>query len=79
MGNIIENCPFNISVKLGIIENLHIGQNCTPEEVTTLTALFKEFGDVFAWIYEEMSGIDPSIIVHEIKTCPDAKPFYQKL
>ena len=26
-----------------------------------------------------MLGIDPSIVVHEIKTYPDAKPVYQKL
>ena len=26
-----------------------------------------------------MSGIDPSIIVHEIKTYPNSKPVYQKL
>ena len=26
-----------------------------------------------------MSGIDPSIIIHEIKTYPDARPVRQKL
>ena len=26
-----------------------------------------------------MLGIDPSIVVHEIKTCPDAKHVHQKL
>ena len=41
--------------------------------------LFKEFRDVFAWTYEEMQGIDPSIVVHEIKTYPGAKPVLQKL
>ena len=41
--------------------------------------LFKEFRDVFAWTYEEMPGIDPSIVVHEIKTYPDAKLVRQKL
>jgi hypothetical protein len=32
------------------------------------TELFKELCDVFAWSYEEMSGIDPRIVEHEIKT-----------
>jgi hypothetical protein len=27
----------------------------------------------------EMSGIEPSIVVHEIKTYPGAKPFQQRL
>ena len=68
-----------ISVKLGVSENIFIGQNSSPEELQTYMALFKEFRDVFAWTYEEMPGIDPSIIVHEIKTYPDAKPIRQKL
>ena len=29
--------------------------------------------------YEEIPGIDPSIIVHDIKNYPDAKPIRQKL
>ena len=41
--------------------------------------MFKEFCDIFAWSYEEMLGIDPSIVEHEIQTYPDAKPVQQKL
>lgn len=37
-------------------------------EIQTYKALVQEFCDVFAWSYEEILGIDPSIIVHEIKT-----------
>jgi hypothetical protein len=36
--------------------------------------LFKEFCDIFASSYEEMPGIDPKIVEHEITTYPDAKP-----
>ena len=42
-------------------------------------ALFKEFIDVFSWTYEEIPGIDPFIVVHEIKTYPGAKPVQKKL
>ena len=35
--------------------------------------------DVFAWSYEEMPGIDPSIVVHEIPTYPGAKLMRQCL
>jgi hypothetical protein len=34
---------------------------------------------VFAWYYEEMLGIDPRIVEHEITTYPDVKPAWQKL
>ena len=66
-------------MKLGVSKNISIRQNSSPEEIQTYTTLFKEFRDVFAWTYEEMPGIDPSIIVHEIKTYPNAKPICQKL
>jgi hypothetical protein len=79
MGNISTTIVIDISIKEGIVENINLGANCTPEEVVSYTALFKEFHDVFAWSYKEMPGIDPSIIVHEIKTYPGAKPVRQKL
>ena len=66
LGNISRTIPIDISVKPGIIENIHIGASCTDEEIQTYKALFQEFHDVFAWSYEEMLGIDPSIVVHEI-------------
>jgi hypothetical protein len=56
------------------VEKINLGANYTSDEVVSYTTLFKEFWDVFTWSYEEMLGIDPSIVVHEIKTYPDAKP-----
>jgi hypothetical protein len=44
-----------------------------------LPPLLISFGDVFAWSYEEMSGIDPCIVEHEIKTYSDAKPVRKHL
>jgi hypothetical protein len=79
MGNISTMIIIDISIKEGVMENINLGVNCTPKEVVSYTALFKEFRDVFAWSCEEMLGIDPSIIVHEIKTYPGAKPIRQKL
>ena len=37
-------------------------------------AILEAIQDVFAWSYEEMPGIDPSILVHEIPTYSSAKP-----
>ena len=34
---------------------------------------------MFAWSYEEIPGIDPSIVQHEIKRYENAKPIRQKI
>eukprot|EP00253_Pinus_taeda_P003385 PITA_03385 len=78
-GNISRTIPIDISVKPGIVENIHIGALCTDDEIQTYKALFQEFRDVFAWSYEEIPGINPAIVVHEIKTYSDAKPVQQRL
>jgi hypothetical protein len=70
LGNISHMITVDKSIKEGIVENIQLGANCLVEEVETDTALFKEFCDIFAWSYGEMSGIDPSIVVHEINTYP---------
>ena len=81
-GNMEKNSatiPINISTKPNVVENVHISANFSVEEIAIYTALFKEFCDVFAQSYEDMPGIDPSIVEHEIRTYPDAKPVRQKL
>ena len=72
--NITQMNPIDILAKPDVIEHVHVGQNCSIDESEAYKALFKEFRDIFAWSYEEMLGIDPSIVVHEIKTYPTAKP-----
>jgi len=61
LGNISRTFPIDI-------EKVHIGASCMKDEIQTYTALFQEFRDVFSWSYEQMPGIDPAIVVHEIKT-----------
>ena len=77
--NITKTIPFDISVKLGILENIQIGQNSSPSQIQCYTDLFKELRDIFSWTYEDILGIDPSIVVHEIKIYPRAKLVQQKL
>ena len=79
LSNITQTMPIEISIKPGIVENIHIGVTCSYDEVQVYTSLFREFRDVFAWSYKEMSGIDPSIVVHEIPTYPGSKPVRQHL
>jgi hypothetical protein len=79
LGNIYSTITIDISIKEFIVENIHLGANCSVKEVESYTALFKEFCNIFDWSYEKMSWIDPSIVVHEIKTYPGIKPVRQKL
>jgi len=72
MGNITQTMPIGIYVKLGIVENVHIGVTCSPDEIKIYTRIFQEFRDVFAWSYEEIPNIDPSIVMHKIPTYPKA-------
>ena len=79
MANISATIPINISVNPNVVENVHIGANCSLEEIAIYTTLFKEFHDVFSWSYEEIPCIDPQIAEHEIRTYLDARSVPQKL
>jgi hypothetical protein len=81
-GNMVSISPtvtIDISRTPGKVENVNIGADCSPEEILIYTELFKEFRDVFSWSYEEMPGIDPHIVEHEIITYPYSKPIRQCL
>jgi hypothetical protein len=78
MATIAETIPINISQNPGVMENVFVEADFFPKEVQIYTDLFKEFRDIFAWSYEEMLGIDPKIVEHEITMYPDAKPVRTK-
>jgi hypothetical protein len=48
METIAATISINISRNLGIMENVFVGVDCSPEEIQIYTDLFKEFCDVFA-------------------------------
>jgi hypothetical protein len=79
MATIAETIPINISRTPGVVENVFVRDEYSPEEIQIYTDLFKELRDIFAWSYEEMPGIDPKIVEHEITTYPNAKSVQQKL
>ena len=56
-----------------------IGGGLTDEQSKELIQLLSEYINVFAWLYEDMSGLDPSIVVHKLPTREDIKPKKQKL
>ena len=43
-----------------------IGTLASPAFRQELTAFLRSNRDVFAWIHEDMPGIDPSVIVHRL-------------
>ena len=78
LSNIEETIAINISTKENVVENIWVGKGCSPSEIEIYEALFREFRDVFAWSYDEMPGIDSSIVEHEIKMYLDIKPVRQR-
>jgi hypothetical protein len=64
MATIAEMISINISRNPGIVENVFVGVDCSPEEIQIYTDLFKEFRDVFAWYYEAILDIHPQSIDH---------------
>ena len=55
-----------------------IGTLASPTVRKKLTAFLRSNRDVFAWTYEDMPGIDPSIIVHRLNVSPSFPPIRQK-
>jgi hypothetical protein len=81
-GNMVSISPIvsiDISRTPSKIENVNIGADCLPEKILIYIELFKEFRDAFSWSYEEMPGIDPRIVKHDIITYPNVKPVRQCL
>ena len=60
-------------------KNLNIGGSLPGNEKRELISLLGEYLDVFAWSYNDMPGLDPSIVVHRLPTKEEVKPKRQKL
>jgi hypothetical protein len=64
METIAETIPIDISRTHGVVENVFIEADCSPEEIQIYTNLFKEFHEIFFWSYEKIPDINPRIIEH---------------
>ena len=58
---------------------IRIGSSLSPDERSGLIDLLRSYLDVFAWSYEEIPGLDPTIVQHHLPILPHARPFKQKL
>ena len=56
-----------------------ISKSLSEEERGKLVALLREYKDIFAWSYQEMSGLSPNLVTHKLKVDPNAKPVKQPL
>ena len=52
---------------------ISISANLTKNEKLELILLLKEFKDIFAWNYSEMSGLDPGLVAHTLNIDPEVK------
>ena len=58
---------------------LKIGSPLSIDERDRLIHLLRSYLDVFAWSYEDIPGLDPSIVQHHLPILPYAKSVKQKL
>ena len=58
---------------------IRISSSLSPDERSGLIYLLRSYLDVFAWSYENMPGLDPTIVQHHLPILPHARPVKQKL
>ena len=51
-----------------------IGTSMKEKMKQDLVQFLRKSIDVFAWCHEDMSGIDPSVITHQLNVYPSSKP-----
>ena len=71
----------HIEVNLGDREEgkkmVKISKNMFEKERGKLVVLLKEYKDVFAWSYQEMPSLSPSLVMYKLKVDPNVKPVKQ--
>jgi hypothetical protein len=69
-------------VNLGTEEvrkEVKVGAALEASVKSRMVALLKEYVDIFAWSYQDMSGLDTDIVVHKLPLRADCPPVKQKL
>ena len=69
-------------IDFGIVyqpRELRIRSDLSVDERDNLIQLLRAYLDVFAWSYEDMPGLDPSIVQHCLPLMPHARLVKQKL
>ena len=69
-------------IDFGVLDQpreIRIGSSLSPDERSGLIDLLRSYLDVFAWSYEDMPGLDPTIVQHHLPILPHARSITQKL
>ena len=69
-------------IDLGITyqpREMRIGTILFADERDSLLRLLSSYLDVFVWSYEDMPGLNPSIVQHHLSLVAHARPVKQKL
>uniref|UniRef100_A0A2N9G339 Integrase catalytic domain-containing protein n=1 Tax=Fagus sylvatica TaxID=28930 RepID=A0A2N9G339_FAGSY len=64
----------DLSSDPSVQRSVSISASLSASKRTRLVALLKEYQDVFAWQYNEMPGIDSTLVAHSLNVKPGAKP-----
>ncbi|XP_070057752.1 uncharacterized protein [Nicotiana tomentosiformis] len=62
-----------------IVKETHISIHLSPSEKKEYTRFLREYEDIFAWSYDDMTGLSTSIVAHKLPTNPMCPPVKQKL
>ena len=54
-------------------KEIRIGSSLSPDKRSGLIDLLRSYFDVFAWSYEDMPGLDPTIVQHHLPILPHAR------
>uniref|UniRef100_A0A2N9EXF3 Uncharacterized protein n=1 Tax=Fagus sylvatica TaxID=28930 RepID=A0A2N9EXF3_FAGSY len=69
----------NLSNDPDVNKPISISMSLSAEERKCLIDLLHEYKDVFAWDYNEMSGIDPGLVAHSLNVEPGTRPVVQPM
>ena len=74
MANMSPTIPINIYHIPRNIENVYIGEDCSPDEIKDYADIFNEFRDGLDWSYEELLGIELCMVECGIRTYSEVIP-----
>ena len=67
----------DLGTKPGSQKPVFISSQLVAQEKEQLVTLLQKYKDVFAWTYDEMSGLDPGLVVHSLNVDPGIRPVVQ--
>ncbi|XP_070048473.1 uncharacterized protein [Nicotiana tomentosiformis] len=77
-----SNLDESEAVNLGyseLVKETHISIHLSPTEKEEYIRFLKEYEDIFAWSYDDMTGLSTSIVAHKLTTNPTCPPVKQKI